>query len=63
MNYGIKAVICKSHRRLILKDKNLSESKYELLVHMNNDISCQNKECEKLVIIKTKTPNAKKILC
>lgn len=44
---------------IILKDKNLNESKYELLVHMNNDISCQNEECEKLVIIKTKTPNAK----
>lgn len=44
---------------IILEDKNNNDSKYELLVHMNTDITCSNDDCEKLVIIKTKTPNAK----
>lgn len=44
---------------IILKDKNDSESKYELLVHINTEELCTETECEELVIIKTKTPNAK----
>lgn len=44
---------------IILEDKNASESKYELLVHINTEKECTNDDCEKLVIIKTKTPNAK----
>lgn len=47
---------------IIITDNKTKDSNYELIVNLYNDITCDEQACEKIIKIKTETPDAKELV-